>query len=118
MTLRSVILLQKELPCLKQQAAQVMYFHFNLVFACRTDHRTETWPAAAAQITGMASGGSMDHRSLSRRLNPENALFILDILCRVKVILQLGTRFFPGQGELREASPPLIRGRGNGGRNL
>jgi hypothetical protein len=43
--------------------------------------------------TNMASGGSMDYGSLSRRLNLENVPFlILDILLllRVRVIMRLG----------------------------
>lgn len=51
------------------------------------------WPMAAAQIMNintvsidMVSGNSMDHRSVSRRLNAENEpFFISDILLLIRV---------------------------------
>lgn len=82
--------------------------HLNLVSSSSMDHKHGscrqhepwtihlTWPTLAAQITdiNMASWASMDHRSLSRGLNPENEpFFTLDILLlfRVRVIMCLGS---------------------------
>lgn len=82
--------------------------HLNLVSSSSMDHKHGscgqhepwtihlTWPALTAQITdiNMASWASMDHRSISRELNPESEpFFTLDILLlfRVRVIMCLGS---------------------------
>lgn len=53
------------------------------------------WPLATAQIMNISrvSGDSMDHRSLSKRLNPENEPFFISaiLLLRVRVITWLGS---------------------------